>query len=397
MPRTSVVLQVFVASPSDVAEERSILDSVVAELNRTWSGNLGVTFELLKWETHVHPSFNVDPQAVVNSQMPENYDVFLGIFWSRLGTPTGRAESGTVEEFERAYAKFKSTGSVPEIMLYFKDAPLSPSKIDVQQFSALQRFRGSLADKGGLFSTFEDQPGFEASLRAHLSAIAQKFTQDRPGSVNSALPLPEAEVPLASSDEDFGLFDYLDIYGTRTEDMTAAMALINEATVRIGEQLSQRAAELPAGGHQDVHSAKRYIKRAADDLFRYAETLETQVTVLASARQDSLGALSSAIALMADFTVDVPHMESLRSVLFGTIDSISSARTSLIGMRDAAIAIPRLSKDLNKATRIVASNLDNFLAEIDSIESTVINLIEAMERLLDMAHTRSQSASNEQA
>ena len=210
-----------------------------SELNRTWSGNLGLAFDLLKWETHVRPGFGVDPQAVVNDQMPEDYDVFLGIFWSRLGTPTERATSGTVEEFERAYAKFKSTGSAPEIMLYFKDAPLAPSKIDAKQFSALQNFRNSLSDKGGLYSSFEDQPGFEASLRVHLSAIAQKFaTHWSPH--NKTLPSPTAVVTTPEQfDEDFGLFDYLDIFGTRTEDLTSAMSLINEATVRIGEQLRQ--------------------------------------------------------------------------------------------------------------------------------------------------------------
>lgn len=289
---------------------------MVAELNRTWSGNLGLTFELLKWETHVRPGFDLDPQAVVNAQMPEDYDVFLGIFWSRLGTPTGRAASGAVEEFERAYAKFKSTGSVPEIMLYFKDAPIAPSKIDVQQFTALQTFRESLSDKGGLLSTFEDQPGFEASLRVHLSAIAQKFATSRFAPVKSAPPSPAAVATPEFSDEDFGLFDYIDVYVTRAEDMAAAMSLINEATVRIGEQLAQRSAELSSGGHQDAHSGKRFIKRAADDMFRYAETLETQVAVLASARQDSFGALSSAVALMADFPVDVPQLESLRSSLW---------------------------------------------------------------------------------
>lgn len=393
MSRTSVVLQVFVASPSDVTEERSILDSVVAELNRTWSGSLGLTFEILKWETHVRPGFDLDPQAVVNSQIPEEYDVFLGIFWSRLGTPTGRAASGTVEEFERAYAKFKSSGQVPEIMLYFKDSPLTPSKIDVQQFSALQAFKESLSNKGGLFSSFEDQPGLEVSLRVHLSAIAQKFATIRSTPVELVAPSPEAFAASETSDEDFGLFEYLDIYGTRIEDMTASMSVISEATVRIGEQLTQRMTELPSGG-ADAHAATRFIKRAADDMLRYAETLETQVAVFASARQDSLGALSSAVALMADFTVDVPQLESLHSSLFGTIESASAARTGLKGMRDAATALPRISKDLNKAKRLVALNLDSFLAEIDSTESTVLNIIEAIGRLLVTTHTISGSSSN---
>jgi len=390
MPRSSLVLQVFVASPADVAEERAILDSLVAELNRTWSSNLGLTFELLKWETHVRPGFDVDAQAVVNDQIPDDYDVFLGIFWSRLGTPTHRAASGSVEEFERAYARFKTNGSTPEIMIYFKDAPLAPSKIDAVQFGALQSFRSSLSNKGGLFSIFEDQSGFEASMRAHLSAIAQKFSVRATRSAVAA-DIPPCVTNLSEpSSEDDGLFEYLDVYAARTQDITAAMQLINDATVRVGEQLTQRTTERPAGGYQDTHSAKRHALRAAEDMVRYAETLGTQIPVLASARQDALGALSNAVVLMTDLTEDVSQLESLRTSLRETIESVSTARTGLIAMRNATTAIPRISKDLNRAKRAVATNLDSFLAEIDSTESTVVNIIDAMNRLLEANEQRTK-------
>lgn len=382
MPRHSTVLQVFVASPSDVSEERLILDSVVAELNRTWAGSLGLAFEVLKWETHVRPGFDADPQAVINSQIPDDYDVFICILWTRLGTPTSRAVSGTVEEFERAYSRFKATGSAPEIMLYFKDAPLAPSKIDATQFAALQAFRSSLSDKGGLFSTFEDHPGFEASLRAHLSTIAQKFarTLDIP-----ALPLPSnspAETSPVIDDEEYGLFDYLDIYGARTQDMTAAMSVINDATVRVGEQLTQRSAEVSTHDNQNAGHAKRLVKRASEDMFRYADTLEPQVAILASARQEAFAALSSAVALMADFQTDRDQLESLRASLLGTIEGAATAKSGLFGMRQAASGLPRISKELNKSKRTVTANLDKLLAEIESTESTVSNIIEAMDRLL---------------
>jgi hypothetical protein len=80
MPRNTSVFQVFVASPSDVADERSILEGVITQLNQIWSKSLGITFELLKWETDVHPSFATDPQAVINKQIGLEYDVFIGIF-----------------------------------------------------------------------------------------------------------------------------------------------------------------------------------------------------------------------------------------------------------------------------------------------------------------------------
>lgn len=384
MPRHSMVLQVFIASPSDVSEERAILDTVVAELNQTWSRNLNLTFEILKWENSTRPGFDKDPQAVINSQIGDDYDVFLGILWSRLGTPTGRATSGTVEEFERAYARFQSTGS-PEVMLYFKDAPISPSKLDAAQLGSLLEFKTSIASRGGLYSTFEDQAGFEASVRAHLSAIAQKFGANRSSPVilesNVEVTHPE---PAGIDNADFGLLDYLDIYESRTQDMTLAMASITEATARIGEQLAQRTAELP-DAKGNPQAAMKFIKRAADDMFHYADTMGSQVPVLSNARQDAFSALSSAFALMADFPGDVEQLRDLRTTLYVTIESATAARAGLIGMRDATSALPRISKDLNKAKHAVGENLNRFLAEIESTVSTVENLIEVMTRLLDSA------------
>lgn len=388
MPRHNLVLQVFVASPSDVTEERKILDAVIAELNRTWAGTLGLSFEALKWETHARPAFDIDPQAVINAQIPDDYDVFIGIFWSRFGTPTNRADSGTVEEFERAYARFKRTGSAPEIMLNFKETPLSPSKLDPTQLQALQDFRNSLSGKGGLFSTFEDHAGFEASLRSHLSAIAQKFANEQAQHAPSHQTIEPAE-SIDESDEDYGLLDYLDIHSARTEEMNAAMNLINEATVRIGEQLTQRTSEINSATASDVRNAQRVIKRASEDMNRYGEILNSQVAVLAPARQEAFTALSNALVLMTEFPNHQGELAPLRATLLEMIEGVGMAKSGLLGMRESANALPRISKELNKSKRAVVTSLDKFLAEIDSIESTVINIIDAINRLLATAPPRS--------
>lgn len=55
MPATSRTYKVFVASPSDVAEERARLDEVIAEINITRSDG-DTRLELIKWETHALPA-----------------------------------------------------------------------------------------------------------------------------------------------------------------------------------------------------------------------------------------------------------------------------------------------------------------------------------------------------
>ena len=150
MARQEHVLSVFVASPGDVEAERGKLEDVIRELNHTWSRELGIRLDLVRWETHAYPSFGIDAQDVINEQIPDDYDLFVGIMWCRYGTPTGRAGSGTVEEFERAKARYDADKNSVQLMVYFKDEPIPPSQLDPAQLAKVNAFRASLGDQGGL-------------------------------------------------------------------------------------------------------------------------------------------------------------------------------------------------------------------------------------------------------
>ncbi len=105
------VVRVFLASPGDLAAERTIVEGLVDETNRLWSAEYGVLLQLIRWERDVRPGIAEDAQAVVNNQISDDYDVLIGLLWAHFGTPTLRYSSGTQEEFERAIARFKETGS----------------------------------------------------------------------------------------------------------------------------------------------------------------------------------------------------------------------------------------------------------------------------------------------
>lgn len=73
MPRSEEVLSIFLASPSDVTEERSRAADVVFEWNRAWSRNLGMRLELLRWEDDAYPDIGEDAQDVINHQIPNDW------------------------------------------------------------------------------------------------------------------------------------------------------------------------------------------------------------------------------------------------------------------------------------------------------------------------------------
>src|SRR5439155_14004985 len=160
MSSTETIFRAFVASPTDVCEERAILEEVVREFNITWSENFRVRIELLKWETHTYPAAGDSPQGVINRQIGDDYDLFIGIMWHRFGTPTEEFGSGTEEEFSRAWARFKNDPGSLDIMFYFKDAPVSPSQLDLPQLDAVRKFKAQLGDEGVYYWSFNEPTQF---------------------------------------------------------------------------------------------------------------------------------------------------------------------------------------------------------------------------------------------
>ena len=79
MPRNATILTIFVASPSDVSEERELLDRIVARTNSLLARITPVRLELLRWERDTSPAFGKDPQSVINKQIPQDFDIFIGI------------------------------------------------------------------------------------------------------------------------------------------------------------------------------------------------------------------------------------------------------------------------------------------------------------------------------
>lgn len=384
VPRSETVLQVFIASPSDVADEREVLESVVAELNRTWSKSLGVRLELLRWETSTRPGIGSEPQDVINSQIGDEYDVFIGILWGRIGTPTSKADSGTLEEFERARARWEADPGSLEIMVYFKDKAIKPSEIDGDQNNRVQHFKRSLGDEGVLHRTFEGIENFESLVRTHLSAVAQKWSKERssfpPGLTSQPAALPEIDVDDTGSDDDFGFLDQLDRFGMSMEQMSAGLHAITDATVSMGEQMNRRTAEIQEIGEindpQRMKDARRAVKASAEDMNRYSDILDGQLPLLTSSRKEAFEAISKALSLYEDFdSEDNSQIDELGQSLRSMVDAAGGSLVSIQGFRTTVGGLPRLTSDLNRAKRRVVKSLDEVVAEIEATINTADSIV----------------------
>lgn len=168
----ATVYQVLIASPSDVQEERKRIPEVLNKWNRIHSAYHEVVFLPIKWETHTVPEMGDRPQAIINKQIVENSDILIGIFWTKLGTHTGVAESGTVEEIQ------EFMNSNKKVMLYFSSAPVRLDSVDLEQYERLKSFKKDCQQKG-IYHEYSSLEELEEKLFNHLTAFAQSHIPNK--------------------------------------------------------------------------------------------------------------------------------------------------------------------------------------------------------------------------
>lgn len=162
MPYAATVYKVMIASPGDVQQERDIIREVVAEWNAIHSEERGVVLLPVGWETHSHPEVSGRPQEAINRQVLAGCDLLVAAFWTRLGSPTGKAASGTVEEIEEHIAAGKPA------MLYFSSAPVRLDSVDQEQYDALTGFKKECY-KRALVEGYGSTDEFREKVRRQLA------------------------------------------------------------------------------------------------------------------------------------------------------------------------------------------------------------------------------------
>jgi|SRR5690606_35419398 len=117
------IYKAFIASPIDTATERNLCDKIFDEINSGLGDIYKFRIESLKWEKDVRPSIkDKDGQTTIFEQIGEDFEIFIGIMSKKFGSPTPRAGSGTEEEFNEAFKRYKEKQNL-EIMFYFNEEP----------------------------------------------------------------------------------------------------------------------------------------------------------------------------------------------------------------------------------------------------------------------------------
>lgn len=407
MSGTCRLLRIFVASPSDVAEERKIAEEVINEFNLAPGDNRDIRFELIRFETHTRPGFGVDAQSVINSQIGDEYDILLGIMWGRFGSSTNRAESGTEEEFKRAYSRLKSSPGSVEIMFYFKDAGIPPSKMVPGQLAKVQEFKKLIGSEyGGLYHEFETVEQFRTKLRVHLSMLVNDWCKGTStttaGTTTTPAVIADTDdslanlTALADEDSEEGLIDLAERASDAFETVAGVLGKMTAVVSELGEKIQQRTKEInlakSSGSAPDLKAMKRICSTAANDLDVYVNRMSVEIPEFRKQHSLAMDAFGRIAIISSTDLKEAP--EDIKTVLAQLKEYLLANGESLVGLsgfREALASSPRMTTAYNRARNRAVAITDDLLVQYRIAANQVKDVVPLLERMLGDTNSSAES------
>jgi hypothetical protein len=192
--------RIFLSSPGDCTKERTAIHEIIARLNTDPLVASFVHIEVAAWDWGAGVPFEAlaSPQSSVNEHipLPEDCDLFLGIFRCKIGSPLPTKEyrkvdgkqflSGSEYEFHRAWDARRRGRAKPEILIYRLQQSDNFRYPKNEQFKNLQTFFNNPPFKEGsewLGAVNWYQPAdFAAKFEGHLRKL---LSQRQPGTEKS--------------------------------------------------------------------------------------------------------------------------------------------------------------------------------------------------------------------
>ena len=219
MGKQQTIIQVFVGSPGDVAEERQHAFAIIDRINDDVLMPDGWRFEGIGWDqTHYSKLAWLSPQQAINQGIPQpgECDIALFIFWKRVGTPlvpddfiqngAGSEPTGSLWEFHNA---MEATPK-PWTLVYRCERVPVMSKEDLQdpvgfgrQIEGVNHFFAQFQDAQKRYTndyqTFSDTSDFAVRLENDLKRYIKQHSsaQNSTGSRSKTVKETGEPVPAA--------------------------------------------------------------------------------------------------------------------------------------------------------------------------------------------------------
>ena len=329
-----------------------------------------IRLNLWQWETDASPGFGVDSQDVINEQIPENLDIFIGIFWLTIGSSTNRALSGTIEEYESAKSRYDRNPDAVRIMLYFKsELPLSLNEIDHVQYPKVVEFKNRVKNEGALYCEFNSTEDFRKRIMIDLVKVVHELYEGTPKTLQPSRTKTEDDDHIGqcgidgvtSAQTDDGLFDLEEEIEEEVLELSAVANRIGEAISEVGEAMLKRTEELNALVDSENStppseqlrrrmrsSAQVIMKAASKDIDNFTANMKPELPEFRQHLDRTVDIFIRAVPIY----LELDHDD--REVLDVIIDMLDSMDNMIVGVEGFYTSIrdlPRLSRSLVRSKR----------------------------------------------
>lgn len=139
------IINITIASPDDVKEERNIFVKEVERFNNIILKGTNIAFRPYRWET-VDPAYNpAGIQKILDEGLDiANSKIFICVFFKKFGKLTMEAGSATEHELTQAIEAYHDKKS-PDIKIFFKNQYVedfsSLSDVEIKQMKLVNEFK----------------------------------------------------------------------------------------------------------------------------------------------------------------------------------------------------------------------------------------------------------------
>lgn len=346
-------LNIFISSPSDVIEEREIIRKTVQSLNMAYKGTDFPYFNIIELKQDIRSDIGsgFGPQEIIDKQIDNKYDIFIGILWKRYGTSTENYGSGTEQEFENAL----KSGS--KVMFYFSNVPVSPEEIIPEEFEKILKFKEKISDKG-LYYEYNSMLDFEKLVYNNLRILAIEKRDSK------------NETPTSQSEEEKGIFDHMDDFYSKFDLVQKDMDFITDSFSKM--EIESDKLEQPK--ENDLNSFKIYTNQMADVLDNFSKDFTENRKNLSNHFSEGIDSLVKVLELSNDYIDDSEFNTMIDSIRFciNSVDEINSQMDTIITLFDS---IPPLTKKFNKSKRNFTRNIKSLSKELKNIKGMLYSLL----------------------
>lgn len=365
MAKTVTKYSIFIASPSDLEDERIAVEEVIRELNLSYGDKNNIVIELKKWETHAAPGISHKyTQEIINEDIG-NYDIFIGLLWKKFGTPTENAGSGTEEEFLIAYGRFFNDKENIQVLFYFKDSvPTSLKEISATELLKIENFKSKLSDKHVLYWHFDTSDNLKNFLRLHIPKRIKNLIQNENKIIATEI------IEDIYEENEYGILDYSDMFEDLINTSENSLTEIAKSTEWLGDEINKKAEDITRLSKLPNVSNSTFIeifKRTAKQLENYTNRLEIEIPIYYTNFEEAIRIGSNLINLSDDFKKEdtIFELEEVKKNITILRVSIPEAISAMTEFHESIKSLPRIQKDLNIAKKKLLIQIEDLIDKLN--------------------------------